>query len=240
MGIKQSGNSVLEMIVFIPLALLFGILAMDAAFSVTDKAATADALRSGLGDYKTARQSANIAIFEDGTDSVSYTRGVPEVSEDFLKFIAGNIFKNIADTRKEPAQKLLETIQVNVHAVLAHIDAATGACRGFDVQKSVSYGGNNAELNAVTNFSRGSDMIQSTLGSYNNNLGVSPFAARTPAIGNTSPILAEFGGKPAPYHDYAVIIYADTVVLTRNTNTALRKIFYGAYNTQRYSHFIKL
>ena len=234
---STSGNSILEMVVFIPIALLFGILAMDAAFSVTDKAATVDAVRSGLGDYKTAKQTANITIFEDGSDSVSYTSNAPVVNEEFLNFLAGNIFKNIADTRKEPEQALLETIQVNVHAVLARIDDTTGAYRGFDVQKTISYGGNNALLNSITNFSHGSDMIQKTLNSYNH-VGVSPFATKNIAVSNH--VLTELGGNSAKYHNYAVIIFADAVVLARNTNTELRKIFYGTHDAQRYSHFIKL
>ena len=238
MGIKrESGNSILEMVMFIPIAILFGILALDAAFSVTDKAVIADAVRSGLGDYKVARQTENIAIFKDGTDLVSYTNDTPEVNEEFLHFLAGKIFKNIADTRKEPEQKLLETIQVDVHAVLARIDSSTGAYRGFDIQKSVSYGGNNIQQNAATNFLHGKDLIQKTLSSYNVD-GISPFAAKNMAT--NSPIIAAYGGGSAKYHDYAVIIYADAVVLTRNTNTALRKIFYGTYNTQQYSHFVKL
>lgn len=247
MGIKKLhsnavGNSIFEMVVFLPVALLFGILASDAAFSVTDRAVITDAIRGGLGDYKIAGLTANISIFKDGTDTVSYANTVkkitdPEINEEFLNFLAARIFKNIADTRKESEQELLETIQVNVHAVLVRINSTTGFYNGFDVIKSVSYGGNNAQLNTQLNTGANST-IHKTLSGYNH-ISVSPFAARNITI--DSPILTELNShESAKYHDYTVIIFADATVLTRNTNTELRKIFYSTYNTQRYAHFVKL
>jgi hypothetical protein len=156
-----NGNAILEMIIFLPIAFLFGILALDAALAVTDKSTITDAIRSGLNDYKTSP----VSIFQNGATNIN-----PE----FLNWTAQKIFTNITNARND--KDVLNTVKIKVSAVTIQIDSATGKQTGIQVEQEVAYG----------NLSDNKNTIYEALADYNKYSSISPFAVRKRGTSNNT------------------------------------------------------
>ncbi|MDR2338431.1 MAG: hypothetical protein LBE20_07335 [Deltaproteobacteria bacterium] len=207
---NNKGNSILEMILFLPLAFLFGILALDAVFAMTDKSAITDAIRSGLGDYKTSP----VPIFQ--------SNGNDEINQDFLNWTVQKILKNLGNTTNESEQDILDAAQVKVSAVRIKINNQTGQQIAIEITREASQGNLPTTLN-------NSSLISTTLANYNLNQ-ISPFAIKQRGVINSSKI----------YKDFAILIFASASVRTRSINSTLRNIFFANYDVQAYQHFIAI
>ncbi len=165
--IRQRGNSILEMILFLPIAGLFAIIAFDIIMSMNDKATLTDALRSGLGDYK--------AFPEDIFISNSF-------NENFLNWSAEKIFSNIQNSKQRLV--LDNAIQLNIYALNVEIDKESGKQGNAEIITSREFGAlQTTALDASTK-----------INSFKAN-SISPFAEKNKASGkykeNSTVIFAE-------------------------------------------------
>ncbi|MFN8390273.1 MAG: TadE family protein [Bdellovibrionota bacterium] len=118
-SLEPHGTAMLEMVLFTPLALLFLFAAIDVGLFFHEKAALADAVRSGMNVHLASKHLHGIAD--------SYTERLePESVLGLLREVAEGIRENVLNSRDQKGAPDVE-VQVSAHLFRATTDPSDGS-----------------------------------------------------------------------------------------------------------------
>ena len=139
---KERGNAILELVLFVPLALFFLFVAIDAGLSLIQRAGVQDAFRSGINSLPVyARQHGLTAAMVDS------------VAEEISSNLA-NQFSLYPDSSNN--------FYVNVSMYEVEIDTNTGALNSFSIVANKEIGGL-SQSNTIKSFADKNDFISQRL-----------------------------------------------------------------------------
>ncbi len=137
----EKGNAILEMLLFVPLALFFLFIAIDAGLSLTQRAGIQDAFRSGVNALP-------LFAKEHGVSVETTTK------------VAEEIFNNL--NNQFSLYPNSNNYYVNTTLYEAEIDTSTGAFIGYNVVSNIELGGI-SESNTLKSFADKNDFISERL-----------------------------------------------------------------------------
>ncbi len=128
-GRRDRGSGILELVLFIPLGLLFLFAAVDCGLALADRASVRSALRQGLHSQIMQTRDQNVIV--------ANAEAALEIDEQAVKqalnSVAEWVFASIAETRRTEEAKLLNSVSIEVAAVRLTIDEQRGTAVGFEI-----------------------------------------------------------------------------------------------------------
>lgn len=122
---NSQGNSMVGMLLFLPLALFFLFVVIDAGLALIDKAAISNALRAGFNGEAYRSQSEN--PFQLTSTGIELDRSKLTT---VIQNVAQDILSKIEVTLRRPGERVLQDIKVTVVAIPLEVNPENGVITG--------------------------------------------------------------------------------------------------------------
>jgi TadE-like protein len=213
---KETGNAMMEMLLFSPIAFLFLFGVVDGGFAYLERSAIADAIKSGLNSEQISWDGENYLNSDSQTLNIEDDHSLSlntESTQRIIHNIGEQIRKNI-ETRSALSNLITEKLfLIKVTPVLLSIDPETGSLTNYEVLSTSYQHPTPATFN-----------IQSSVPSFNyidaqtylkemlpENSEASSYAI---PIGRAYEVTNSFN-PTSRYLDQAVVAYVEVTALTR-------------------------
>ncbi|MBP9838116.1 MAG: hypothetical protein KBC84_05325 [Proteobacteria bacterium] len=127
---NKHGNSTLEMILFLPLFLLFSLYAIDQGFSLKERASTIDAINQSLNSVLELEKDSNLFHFDDEQNLEISS----DAAREFLTKVANKINIKIIESR---GINITKKISTTVALVKVQFNEETGEISDYEILQPV-------------------------------------------------------------------------------------------------------